>query len=137
MNIIKRLYRRLSNQLKYSKIMGGGNIRSEKADIEKSRNSTFVVEGGLLVRKGTLIASRENGCIVFKGNTFINRNCYIVSYNSIKFGKNISIGPSTCIVDHNHNLDGSYKVVTAPINIGDNVWIGANCSILMGGKYWP
>lgn len=136
MNYLKKivgLCTRFCNSLKYSDIIGRGKILAEKgADIQYSKNSVFSVGGSLIVRAGTLLATRESGKLIFKGQAFINRNCYIVSYNKIEFGSCVTIGPSTCIVDHNHDIKTGHGVVTAPICIGDNVWIGSNCSILMG-----
>jgi acetyltransferase-like isoleucine patch superfamily enzyme len=58
---------------------------------------------------------------------------YINAANGIVFGSNIEIGPNTCIMSVNHDLQNYLQgVPVRPIHIGNNVWIGANVSILPG-----
>ena len=60
-------------------------------------------------------------------------NVYINAVNGITFGNNIEIGPGTVIVSANHQFENySVSEKSAPITIGNNVWIGANCTILPG-----
>ena len=57
--------------------------------------------------------------------------CYIQGYNGIYLGKNILFAKGLNLISANHsdkNLN-DWDVVN-PIIIGDNVWIGANVSIL-------
>lgn len=83
------------------------------------------------IRPNTEITAR-NGEIVFGDNCFVNRNCMIVSHDSIKIGDNVTIGPGTVIYDHDH--DGKGDFITMPISIESGVWIGANVVILKGVK---
>lgn len=67
-------------------------------------------------------------------------NSTIVSANQVKIGKNVLIGGSCKIYDtdfHPINMDdrisnNSDKIKTSPIEIKDNVFIGAHCIILKG-----
>jgi len=60
-------------------------------------------------------------------------NQYIQGSNGIILGNNVRIGPGTAIISANHDPDDYTKhVKTAPIIIGDDVWIGANCVVLPG-----
>ena len=68
----------------------------------------------------------------------INRYSRIVAHENITIGNNVTIGQMVSILDHDHQyemtegqlrLDG-YK--TAPIKIGNNIWIGDKCTILKG-----
>ena len=81
------------------------------------------------IRPNTEITAR-NGKIVIGNNCFINRNCMIVSRDSIRIGDEVTIGPGTSIYDHDHNGNGGYA--TAPISIGDGAWLGAGVIILKG-----
>lgn len=64
---------------------------------------------------------------------FFNHNCSITCAKDISIGSNCNIANNVVIVDHDHKM-GSYGVIdgleASPINIGDNVWIGANATIL-------
>ena len=66
---------------------------------------------------------------------FFNHNCSITCAKDISIGNNCNIANNVVIVDHDHKM-GSYGVIdgleASPIIIGDNVWIGANATILKG-----
>lgn len=60
---------------------------------------------------------------------------YIQAINGIIFGSNILIGPNVCIISANHDPANYDKYIDAPpIEISDNVWIGANSTILPSVK---
>lgn len=60
-----------------------------------------------------------------------NINTYIQANNGIHFGHNIELGPGVSIISSNHE-SGNLRAFTKnkPIRIGNNVWIGANSTIL-------
>ena len=91
--------------------------------------------GKVLVNDNAFVCA-SGGKIVVDDNVTINRNVVIVAKNSIIIGSGSSIGPNTCIYDHNHKIDkdGFYKdeFSSTPVTIGRNVWIAANCTILKG-----
>ena len=60
-----------------------------------------------------------------------NLNNYIQAGNGIVFGSNIELGPGVSIISSNHNSNNLREHVKGkPITIGNNVWIGANATIL-------
>ena len=60
-----------------------------------------------------------------------NINNYIQANNGIIFGSNIELGPGVSIISSNHDSSDLSKHKKAkPITIGNNVWIGANSTIL-------
>ncbi len=64
-----------------------------------------------------------------------NIGVYINAYGGLKLGNNVNIGQHTCITTTNHYKYDHRKLShTKGIEIGDNVWIGANCSITAGSK---
>lgn len=82
------------------------------------------------IKKNTEV-SATGGTITLGDNCFINRNCMIVAHKRIKVGKGTTIGPNVCIYDHDHSIGGG-GYTSSPITIGNNVWIGANSTILKG-----
>ena len=53
--------------------------------------------------------------------------------NEIKIGDYCKFGNNLVIVDHDHNFKNNYsEFVSSPIHIGNNVWCGANVTILRG-----
>lgn len=65
---------------------------------------------------------------------FINAGCQFQDQGGITIGDGSLIGPKTVIATLNHNMN-PYKranLLPAPVAIGKNVWVGANCTILPG-----
>lgn len=131
-------------RLTFLKLISSGKLNfkliqklSSKSKLSISGGGELVLNGICTINSGTLIQA-IGGKIIFEGNTFINRNCTIVSMESIIIGTGTSIGPNVCIYDHDHdykktNKDGS-QFISSPITIGKNVWIGAGVIILRGAK---
>jgi len=60
-----------------------------------------------------------------------NINNYIQANNGIIFGSNIELAPGVSIISSNHDVDNLKNHVKGnPITIGNNVWIGANTTVL-------
>ena len=60
-----------------------------------------------------------------------NINNYIQANNGIIFGNNIELAPGVSIISSNHETTNLSKHVEGkPIIIGNNVWIGANTTVL-------
>lgn len=72
----------------------------------------------------------------------IGEDCIIYSNSDgggITIGEDTIIAGQTYIIDSNHNISANEKIVeqgltALPISIGNDVWIGANCSIIKGAK---
>ena len=62
-----------------------------------------------------------------------NIGVYINAFGGLSLGNNVNIGQNTTITTTNHNVYDHRKIGSKTgIEIGDNVWIGANCSIVAG-----
>lgn len=93
-----------------------------KKHIHTKRNVIFEADGGIL--------EVGEGC-------FFNNGGMVVSKERIVIGNHTSFGPNVLIYDHDHNIDSGLDICdsgfkTAPVVIGDNVWVGANSVILRG-----
>lgn len=70
------------------------------------------------------------------GLTVINYNCVILDTSPVNIGANAFIAPGVCIACAGHSIDASQRgagiSTSKPINIGDDVWIGANATICPG-----
>ena len=79
----------------------------------------------------------DNGKNIHVGdNFFANYNVTILDNVSVTIGNHVMIAPHTVITTINHPLSPAKRRksigVTAPIKIGDDVWIGSNVTILPG-----
>ena len=64
-----------------------------------------------------------------------NIGIYINAYGGLALGNNVNIGQNTIITTTNHNIYDHRKLGEKKgVIIGNNVWIGANCSIVAGVK---
>lgn len=65
--------------------------------------------------------------------TFLNDGVVIVSSASISIGRHCLIGDRVEMFDTNyHEIEQGSDVVTAPIRIGNNVWIGRDVLLMPG-----
>lgn len=67
-------------------------------------------------------------------NVFINSCCRFQDNGGIEIGDNTMIGPNVTIVTLNHDINPETRVnaTPKPVKIKNNVWIGADCTILPG-----
>ncbi|MFK8006495.1 MAG: acyltransferase [Saprospiraceae bacterium] len=108
------------------------------------RNCSFhIPKGGQVICKGRIIIDDETmilakGKIQFGQQFGMNKFSRIVAHEKIEIGDFVTIGQMVSILDHDHayqfkenklKLDG---YTTAPIKIGNNIWIGDKCTILKG-----
>lgn len=106
------------------------NLVSPRATVKtKGKKAEICIGRKCAVRQNTEL-SATNGSITLEDNVFINRNCMMVAHEQILLRKGTTVGPGTYIYDHDHDGKGGY--MCAPVNIGENVWIGAGCIILKG-----
>lgn len=69
-------------------------------------------------------------------SVFINHDCYLMDCAPISIGDNTFIGPKCGLYTANHPLKAIVRnkglEQALPITIGNNVWLGANVSVLPG-----
>ncbi|HEY8397882.1 MAG TPA: acyltransferase [Flavihumibacter sp.] len=79
----------------------------------------------------------QNGIITIGSNVWGNRFLTIDCVLSISIGDGTKIGPYVYISDNNFNTSvpgvlNEHDLISAPVKIGRNVWIGAHAVILKG-----
>ena len=75
--------------------------------------------------------------LVIRQGTYVNRFTMFDACERIEVGRNCMIGPFCYITDHDHGHEkdrpiGEQPLRSAPVVIGNNVWIGAGVIILKG-----
>ena len=99
-------------------------------------NAKLIVGQNVMIHRGTKIVVHENGSLKINDYTYINENSRVHCKKCISIGRRCAISWNTNILDtdihtiqyskegkNNHN----YRV-----NIGNEVWIGANSTVLKG-----
>lgn len=66
---------------------------------------------------------------------FINQNCTFLDYAGIRIGARTMIAPGVTFITMGHPVDVDERrewLTGGPIDVGENVWIGAGATILPG-----
>lgn len=89
------------------------------------------------MRSGAKLRVRKGGMVQLGKNFSMSNRCLITAYESVVIGDDVQLGPDVKIYDQDHDFRApgglkAMKFKTAPVKIGNNVWIGANCIILRG-----
>jgi acetyltransferase-like isoleucine patch superfamily enzyme len=66
---------------------------------------------------------------------FINQNCTFLDYAGIRMGERVMVGPKVTFITSGHPVDPEERrmwLTGAPIDVAENVWIGAGAMILPG-----
>ncbi len=92
--------------------------------------------GARIHTKRNVVFEADGGALEIGSGCFFNNGCMVVAKERVQIGSYSSFGPNVLIYDHDHVIDeGSIHdsgFATAPVVIGNNVWIGAGCVILRG-----
>ena len=112
-------------------------IRQVKKSKKESRilleeGSSMLVDGNFKIYAGSYIRVIKNSKLIVH-SSFINENVQITCGESIEIGSGCAIGRDVIIrsYDGHRILNESYKI-SAPIKIGNHVWIGQRAMILKG-----
>ena len=127
--------------MKY-KILYGSRIQMAKINSLKGRIEIDLFSdakcriGNFLMTAGPFyIKCTDKAEITIGDNCFFNHNCSLTAAENIVIGNQCMFANNFVVVDHDHDRkDGKIlkEVVSAPVNIGNNVWCGANVTVLKG-----
>ena len=96
----------------------------------------FSAGEGCALYHGTYILNTE-GKMQMGSNSHLGALCYVnVCYGSLTIGDDVAIGPHTSIIVYSNHYEAGKKVtetrIQEDIHIGNNVFIGAKCTVLPG-----
>lgn len=145
----RRLYNLISvlfSAVKFGimKLFHGGHFYFDGIQRFSPNTEVIVAEQGTLSLGRRVRAHRRsrlsvsgNGVLTIGSNTALGNGVSIICMEKITIGEGVQIGPDTKIYDHDHDFRvpggvRAEKFVTAPVEIGDNTWIGCNVVILRG-----
>lgn len=129
-----KLMRQLS-RFKQCKNLNWSGEGITKCDFEMSPDSNVSISENVIFRPGCSIRVRSGASLKIGDAVSFNNGCIITCREKITIGSHVLFGPNVMIFDHDHDFrsdDFEHKFKTAPIVIGNNVWIGGNVSILRG-----
>ena len=137
---IKNAIRVLKLKIRFGNKVQIGWIQSfEKIRIEKDRDSSLLIGNYNQNREKMYLGLVGKGKLTIGNHCFFNINASITCVEQITIGDYCKFGNNLVIVDHDNNYKDcgikkkdSQEFLTAPIKIGNNVWVGANVVILRG-----
>ena len=97
---------------------------------------------GVFVGRNTIL-SCKNGTIELAGGANIGFNCEIFSASHVRVGSRVLMAAYTYVIGGDHDFSDPSKAVldqtrvSAGVDIGDGVWIGAGAKILDGVTIGP
>ena len=107
------------------------------ADTRFGSDGEIILEEGCRVRKYAVIAP-SGGRVHVGKDSFLNVFTTLIGHGGIDIGQNVLIGPHSTVVAANHTYADKDVTIDAQeiskegVEIHDDVWIGANCTILDG-----
>lgn len=115
------------------------NRIAPSTEISVSSKGRIRIGKGIIIKKDCGIFVRNQGVVTIGDGFFMNRFSMITAWDDIRIGDNVQFGPGVLVYDQDHDYRAkgglaSEQYTTSPIEIGNNVWIGANTIILKGSK---
>lgn len=107
--------------------------------IDLTRGAGSVILKGRLVMRRSVLLKSSGGVITIGANCFMNVGVLLSSHKSILIGNDVLIGDGVRIYDHDHIFGpdvhvASHGTVSAPVVVGNNVWIGSGAILLKGTR---
>lgn len=101
-----------------------------------ANNRNFIAGRGSALYHSCYILNR-NGRLLLGNNSHLGAFCFVnVNYGEVQIGDDVAIGPGTKLFAYSNHYRRGMKVtnekITQDIIIGNNVFIGANCTVLPG-----
>ena len=125
----------------FARIFSGGRFYAPLAQYSWERGFQAAAEGTGRIsvgrhahfRRGLVLRAKSGGHITIDSDVFCNTNVSITALKEVTIGKRVKIANNVVIIDHDHDYRNQNRgFITAPVRIGDDVWIGANAVILKG-----
>ncbi|HLX89808.1 MAG TPA: acyltransferase [Acidimicrobiales bacterium] len=111
------------------------NLRVEQMPriVRRHRSNELRLGHGMIVYSGVLFAfDGPEAAITVGDQTFLNRDCKLIARQAVTIGRNCQIGWDVSITDSDFHQVVGGGPVTAPVTIGDHVWLGARVTVLKG-----
>lgn len=106
-------------------------LRYFPSEFKLGEKAKLIINGDFSICTGFHV-SVENGSTLTLGQGYINNHVTIDCFDSITIGNDVVISKGVTIRDSdNHAINGNERT-SAPIIIGNRVWVGLNVVILKG-----
>lgn len=98
-------------------------------------NGDVIANGNSQIRAFTVV-EMDRGTFVLGDNSVIGYHSFIQCTGKITIGRGSLLGPHCCFIASSHPVNSQpligQPMILGEIRIGNNVWVGANCTINIG-----
>jgi len=97
----------------------------------------YLGERSAIFNESSLLGS---GVLTIGNNSTIGERCFIATHERITIGNNVMVAAECYLIDSDHIFEDinipikAQGIITRPIEIADDVWIGAHVIILKGTR---
>jgi acetyltransferase-like isoleucine patch superfamily enzyme len=115
--------------------MGFHHFTPAHASMHLGKGAEVVISGTAQILRGTRVFVNDGGRLSLGSRTYINDCSTVTCFEEVSIGAGCSISWNTNILDtniHQLTVGGITRPLTAPVIIGDHVWIGTGATILPG-----
>jgi acetyltransferase-like isoleucine patch superfamily enzyme len=129
-----RAAKRVRGRLLALRTEGGAGLRAERG-VRITRLADDVVlriGAGVLLAHDVGLHLRDRGAVLSIGDgTFVNHRTELVAHERVTIGRDCLLAWDVLVLDcDSHRVDGGPR--SAPVTIGDRVWIGCRATVLKG-----
>lgn len=116
---------------------GSGVYFDRQVDIMRFPKNIHIGNYAMIKAGARICACNENAVVRIGENTTFGYHSHLFASESIEIGDNCLIAPFVYFVDSDHGIEKHQLInqqpnQTAPIKIGNDVWIGTGAKILKG-----
>ena len=115
-------------------VEGGAGLRAEPGVriVRLSADTTVRIGPGVLLAHHVGLHLRDRGAVLSIGEgSFVNHRSEIIAHERVEIGSHCLFAWDVQVMDSDsHSVDGLPH--TAPVVIGDRVWIGCRATVLKG-----
>jgi acetyltransferase-like isoleucine patch superfamily enzyme len=117
--------------------LGRGVHIDKNVDLMRFPKNIYIQQNAMLKEGSKLCACNAQAQIRIGANTTFGYYSFLFASSSIQIGDNCLIAPFVYLVDTDHDIKrdqliNSQANISAPIVIGNDVWIGTGAKILKG-----
>lgn len=113
---------------------GGAGLRAEEGVriVRLAEPSAVRFGTDVLLAHSVQLHLRDRGALIEIGDgTFVNHRTELVAHERVSIGRDCLLAWDVLVLDSDsHSVDGAAP--TAPVTIGDRVWIGCRATVLKG-----
>ncbi len=131
---VQRLQREVRGRRLAQQVQGGQGLRAERdvRVVRLSPSGTVVLGRDVLLAEGVRLHLRDPGARLEIGDgSFLNYRSEVIAHQLVTIGRHCLFAWDVQVLDSDsHRIDGAPH--TAPVVIGDRVWIGCRATVLKG-----